>query len=437
MKRILLVCALIASTFALQFGGGIASANTQVTPAAQSVSGVVGTPISATTAYTVTGISGTKVFVISPTLPAGLSINTSTGVVSGTPSAASVAANYTVTVSDGATSATAIITIGVSGTATLSPSTQTVTGRVGAAITVTTAFTSTGLGTRYFSIAPALPAGLVFSSSTGVLSGTATAARGATTYVVTAADGTNYAVATMRLTISAVPLMTPASQAVSGVVGTAIATTSVFVAPTLTDTSGTKTFTVSPALPAGLTLNAATGTVSGTPTAVSTQTTYIVTGTDGTNSSANFATSTLTVVVAAPAAATTTTTTTVPTSTQGCLASTVAGRISSTVDVANSALPSTQFACSMRIAIRPTKAVVVAVAHQGTTVNKTVASYSVVLKRLNGGSIVRPLAMGTTPSVLRANYKRLIAGTWSVTITAFSATGATVATYNSASFRVG
>ena len=434
MKRILLVCALIASTFALQLGGGIASANTQVTPAAQSVSGVVGTPISATTAYTVTGISGTKVFVISPTLPAGLSINTSTGVVSGTPSAASVAANYTVTVSDGSTSATATITIAVSGTATLSPGTQTVTGRVGAAITATTAFTSTGLGTRYFSIAPALPAGLVFSSSTGVLSGSATAAKEATTYVVTAADGTNYAVATMRLTISAVPVMTPASQAVSGVVGTAIATTSVFAAPTVT---GTKTFTVSPALPAGLTLNAATGTVSGTPTAVSTQTTYIVTGTDGTNSSANFATSTLTVVVAAPAAATTTTTTTVPTSTQGCLASTVAGRISSTVDVANSALPSTQFACSMRIAIRPTKAVVVAVAHQGTTVNKTVASYSVVLKRLNGGSIVRPLTMGTSPSVLRANYKRLIAGTWSVTITAFSATGATVATYNSASFRVG
>ena len=428
MKRILLVCALIASTFALQLGGGIASANTQVTPAAQSVSGVVGTPISATTAYTVTGISGTKVFVISPTLPAGLSINTSTGVVSGTPSAASVAANYTVTVSDGATSATAIITIAVSGTATLSPGTQTVTGRVGAAITATTAFTSTGLGTRYFSIAPALPAGLVFSSSTGVLSGSATAAKEATTYVVTAADGTNYAVATMRLTISAVPVMTPASQAVSGVVGTAIATTSVFAAPTVT---GTKTFTVSPALPTGLTLNATTGTVSGTPTAVSTQTTYIVTATDGTN----FATSTLTIVVAATAAATTTTT--VPTSTQGCLASTVAGRIRNTVDVANSALPSTQFACSMRIAIRPTKAVVVAVAHQGTTINKTVASYSVVLKRLNGGSIVRPLTMGTAPSVLRANYPRLIAGTWSVTITAFSATGATVATYNSTSFRVG
>ncbi len=431
MKRILLVSAIIASTFALQLGGDTVLANTQVTPAAQSVSGVVGSAITATTAYTVTGISGTKVFVISPTLPAGLSMNSSTGVVSGTPTASSVASNYTVTVSDGATSATATVTIAISGTATLSPATQTVTGRVGSVITSTTAFTSTGLGTQYFSIAPALPAGLLFSSSTGVLSGTATSAKDATTYVVTAADGTNYAIATLRLTIAAVPIMTPASQAVSGVVGTAIATTSVFAAPTVT---GTKTFTVSPALPTGLTLSATTGAISGTPTVVSTQTTYIVTATDGTN----FATSTLTIVVAATTITTTTTATTiVPTSTQGCLVPAISGRISSTVDVANSALPSTQFACSIRIGIRPSKAVVVAVAHQGTTVNKTVASYSVALKRLNGGSIVRLLNIGATPSVLSAGYAGLKAGTWSVTITALSATSATVATFDSAPFKVG
>ena len=429
MKRILLVSAIIASTFALQLGGGTALANAQVTPAAQSVSGVVGSAITATTAYTVTGISGTKVFVISTTLPAGLSMNSSTGVVSGTPTASSVASNYTVTVSDGATSATATITIAISGTATLSPATQTVTGRVGSAITSTTAFTSTGLGTQYFSIAPALPAGLLFSSSTGVLSGTATSAKDATTYVVTAADGTNYALATLRLTIAAVPIMTPASQAVSGVVGTAIATTSVLAAPTVT---GTKTFTVTPALPTGLTLSATTGAISGTPTVVSTQTTYIVTATDGTN----FATSTLTIIVAATAT-TTTATTIAPTSTQGCLAPTISGRISSTVDIANSALPSTQFACSIRIGIRPSKAVVVAVAHQGTTVNKTVASYSVALKRLNGGSIERLLNIGATPSVLSAGYAGLKAGTWSVTITALSATGTTVATFDSATFKVG
>jgi hypothetical protein len=427
MKRILLVCSVIASVFAVQLGTGTASANTQVTPAAQSINGVVGTAITATTAYTVTGISGTKVFVISPTLPAGLSINTATGVVSGTPTASSVASNYTVTVSDGATSATATITIAVSGTATLSPGTQTVTGRVGAAITATTAFTSTGLGTRYFSIAPALPAGLAFSSTTGVLSGTATAAKAATTYVVTAADGTNYAIATMRLTITAVPVMTPATQSITGVVGTAITATTAFTASTVT---GTKTFTVSPALPAGLTINATTGVVSGTPTAVAQQATHVVTATDGTNS----ATSNLTVVVTSTS---TTTPVATPSSTQGCLAPTIGGRISSTVDIASSALPSTQFACSARIAVRPAKAVVVAIAHRGTTLNSAVASYSVVLKRQNGGSIVRPLTVGTTPKVLRANYTRLIAGTWSVTITALAANGSTVATYDSASFRVG
>ena len=427
MKRILLVCSVIASVFAVQLGTGTASANTQVTPAAQSINGVVGTAITATTAYTVTGISGTKVFVISPTLPAGLSINTATGVVSGTPTASSVASNYTVTVSDGATSATATITIAVSGTATLSPGTQTVTGRVGAAITATTAFTSTGLGTRYFSIAPALPAGLAFSSTTGVLSGTATAAKAATTYVVTAADGTNYAIATMRLTITAVPVMTPATQSITGVVGTAITATTAFTASTVT---GTKTFTVSPALPAGLTINATTGVVSGTPTAVAQQATHVVTATDGTNS----ATSNLTVVVTSTSSTTPVAT---PSSTQGCLAPTIGGRISSTVDIASSALPSTQFACSARIAVRPAKAVVVAIAHRGTTLNSAVASYSVVLKRQNGGSIVRPLTVGTTPKVLRAKYTRLIAGTWSVTITALAANGSTVATYDSTSFRVG
>ena len=426
MKRIFLVSTLLASLFVVQLGSGVASANAQITPTAQSVSGVVGSAITATTAYTATGISGTKVFVISPSLPGGLSINTATGVVSGTPTEASVAANYTVTVSDGATSATATITIAVSGTATLSPGTQTVTGRVGAPITATTALTDTGLGTKFFSIAPALPAGLTFSSATGVLSGTATAAKAATTYVVTAADGTNYAVATMRVTIAAVPVMTPATQSISGLIGTAIAATSAFAAPTVT---GTKTFSVSPALPAGLSLNTATGVVSGTPTAVAAQATHVVTVTDGTN----FATSSLSVVVNS----TTAPTTTVPSTSQGCVTPNIGGRLANTINVASASLPLSQFACSMRIGVRPAKTVVVAIAHQGTTVNRAVARYSVVLTRVNGGSITRALTMATTPGVVRANYKRLISGTWSVTVVALSADGTAVGTYTSEAFRVG
>jgi hypothetical protein len=57
---------------------------------------------------------------------------------------------------------------------------------------------------------------------------------------------------------------------------------------------------VSPALPAGLTINATTGVVSGTPTAVAQQATHVVTATDGTNS----ATSNLTVVVSSTSSTT-------------------------------------------------------------------------------------------------------------------------------------
>ncbi|MFZ8455699.1 Ig domain-containing protein, partial [Staphylococcus aureus] len=50
----------------------------------------------------VTGSGGTTplTYGISPTLPAGLSFNTSTGAITGTPTAISAAATYTVTVSD-------------------------------------------------------------------------------------------------------------------------------------------------------------------------------------------------------------------------------------------------------------------------------------------------------------------------------------------------
>lgn len=48
----------------------------------------------------VTSSIGIVTFSITPTLPAGLSLNTSTGRISGTPTVDTVLANYTITVTD-------------------------------------------------------------------------------------------------------------------------------------------------------------------------------------------------------------------------------------------------------------------------------------------------------------------------------------------------
>jgi len=72
-----------------------------ITPATQTISGTTGTAITASTAYTASYISN-PVYSIVPDLPAGLSLNPSTGVISGTPTETFQPTLFTVT----ATSAT-------------------------------------------------------------------------------------------------------------------------------------------------------------------------------------------------------------------------------------------------------------------------------------------------------------------------------------------
>jgi hypothetical protein len=166
--------------------------------------------ITPTTAYTPVNFLTTPTYSISgSTLPTGLTINSSTGVISGTPTVAQAAANYLVLASNvNGETATATVSIEVvSMTPAIAPSTQTVTGVTGTALTASANFTATGFaGTpiTYALSGGTLPAGLTFNTSTGVISGTPTAIKTATTYTVTATTSLGEsASATITLTVTA------------------------------------------------------------------------------------------------------------------------------------------------------------------------------------------------------------------------------------------
>lgn len=195
------------------------------------------------------GVTASLSFSVSPALPAGLSLNTTTGAIGGTPTAYTPAAVYTITASSGGTvSKTATVNIGVMPTCLISQSVCTlqpayvgsfgdgqlnpgataaqcqqraadyhawcgnstnvttatfyVNGEKqqtslsylysawlikGQAITPMTPVTAGGTGSQ-FTIAPALPAGLAMDRSTGIISGIPADVGAAVTYTVKSAN---------------------------------------------------------------------------------------------------------------------------------------------------------------------------------------------------------------------------------------------------------
>jgi hypothetical protein len=116
-------------------------------------------------------------FSVTPAVPAGMSFNLSTGLMSGKPTTLMAATAYTITGKNSAGSSAQIFTMGVAqGTANgIYPTCQTVQGTVGVALTPTALYTDIGVTSYYnFSITPALPAGLIINERTGVISGTPT-----------------------------------------------------------------------------------------------------------------------------------------------------------------------------------------------------------------------------------------------------------------------
>jgi hypothetical protein len=220
------------------------------------------------------GVTGTVTsYSVSPALPAGLNISASTGAISGTPTGVTAQASYTVTAANsaGTTTATVQITVNAAPPTNLVYPQTSITATAGQAI-VTDSPSVTGTVTSY-SVSPALPAGLNISASTGAISSTPTSVTAQATYTITAANTAGTATATVQITVNAAPptnLVYPQTS-ITATAGQAIVTDSPSVTGTVTS------YSVSPALPAGLNLSASTGAISGTPTSVTAQATYTIT----------------------------------------------------------------------------------------------------------------------------------------------------------------
>jgi len=180
--------------------GPTAPSNLSYSPS--TVSGTVGTAISSLTP-TVTGTVDT--YSVSPTLPAGLLINASSGVISGTPTAVATSASYTVTASNAGGSTTAQVTIAVGkGTPTISvaPTASAITAGQALSASLLTGGSASVPGTFAWTDGTTLP------SSTGSYGVT-----------FTPTDTANYNTATTTASVT-VNSATPSGSSFSGWLGT-------------------------------------------------------------------------------------------------------------------------------------------------------------------------------------------------------------------------
>jgi hypothetical protein len=157
---------------------------------------------------TVTGTATS--YSVSPALPAGLALNATTGVISGTPTAIAAQAKYTVTASNAGGAANADITITVNdiNPAAITYTSPTVALATGLPTTKLVPTTAPGGGAIVsWSISPALSAGLSFSTTDGSITGTPTAAAAATAYTVSATNSGGQSTFVLTLSVQSGTLL--------------------------------------------------------------------------------------------------------------------------------------------------------------------------------------------------------------------------------------
>ncbi len=218
---------------------------------------------------------------VSPALPAGLSFNPGTCVLSGTPTVQSDQQTYLISASNSVGSSIQTLTIRVNDilpAVTFNPTTLSYL--VGSAISPPIV-SNTGGGILGCSISPGLPSGLLMNSQCQ-LSGTPLQETAQTVYTVTTVNSGGSSTSQFTMTVlQQAPQLQFFPTSYSFSVGGTINDVTPF------NTGGTiQNCTVDPALPDGLTLGATTCVISGTPTVAAPSASYTVTASNGTGSSA-------------------------------------------------------------------------------------------------------------------------------------------------------
>ena len=160
------------------------------------------TPITPTVTGTLTS------FTVSPALPAGLSLDSGKGTLSGTPTAVAASANYTVSATGTGGSASATVTIVVNDAPPSNVSYGSAAFTFSATVASSTLTPTVGGGAVVsWSINPALPAGLSFSTTDGAISGTPTAPSASASYVITAHNSGGQSTVTLVLEVDGAPFI--------------------------------------------------------------------------------------------------------------------------------------------------------------------------------------------------------------------------------------
>lgn len=172
-----------------------------LTPDVVSVTAVVGSAIVPTAVLSAPTLTGTATFTIAPAPPAGLSIDATSGAISGTPVLAQSPTRYTVSATSDSGSAEATATVWIS--PVLAPPTFTVTAERRVRLAPTSGLFAIGFtGPVTFSADPALPAGLKLNVHTGSITGIPSKAGLPVTSTITATDGTFRATSLVSVSVS-------------------------------------------------------------------------------------------------------------------------------------------------------------------------------------------------------------------------------------------